>query len=502
MDRVKELWRRFQRTRLWHAWKRYGDARGNLLAGGVTYFAFFSVFPAVALAFTIFGVLLQDNPQWLEQIKDYLNDTLPGFIKDGDNGGLIPLETPSGNTLTVTGLIGLAGLLWAGLGWLGALRDGIRAIFGAEGAPGNFLMAKLRDLGVLVILGVAIVVSAAVTGVAGAATSWIAEAHRARRAGVAPQPHRVRRRRGARRGRRPRHAAAAVGGRRAVARPGRWRGRRRGRSHPAQGARHDPHRRHDLEPALHLDRPRRGSARLAQLHVARRAARCGVVGELPRARCRCRPHRGPARQAARRARAPRAGQRAAGGRAQPHDTPTGLSRRPPSGRTTGSTSPWARLSVPRSRPGSAWPARSCAASRRGADLRSVPSTVGAARCRASRQSGSGSSPASAHVVGQHAVGRPRRRPRERVGRGRRDPLRVQPELLEHRPGEPEPGGLAAPVACQSPPGRLASTSRTMASARSTVHVGWPQLVVDDGQRCRARPRAAPWSRRSSGRAAP
>jgi membrane protein len=175
MDRLKQLWVDLQRTRLWHAWKRYGDARGNLLAGGVTYFAFFSIFPAVALAFTVFGVLLQDNPHWLDQIKDYLNSTLPGFIKDGDNGGLIPLKTPSGNTLTVTGLIGLAGLLWAGLGWLSALRDGIRAIFGAEGAPGNFLLAKLRDLGVLVILGLAIVLSAAVTGVAGAATSWIAD---------------------------------------------------------------------------------------------------------------------------------------------------------------------------------------------------------------------------------------------------------------------------------------------------------------------------------------
>ena len=86
-------------------------SRGNLLAGGVTYFAFFSIFPAVALAFTIFGVLLQDNQQWLDQIRDYLNDTLPGFIKDGDNEGLIPLEVPTGNTLTVTGLVGLAGLL-------------------------------------------------------------------------------------------------------------------------------------------------------------------------------------------------------------------------------------------------------------------------------------------------------------------------------------------------------------------------------------------------------
>ena len=175
MDRVKDLWARFQGSRLWKAWQRYGDARGNLLAGGVAYFAFFSIFPVVALAFTVFGVLLQDNPQWLGQIKDYLNDTLPGFVKDGDKG-LIPIEAPGGGALTVTGLVGLGGLLYAGLGWLGALRDGIRTVFRAEGAPGNIVLAKLRDLGVLVLLGLAIVVSAAVTGVASALTSFIADA--------------------------------------------------------------------------------------------------------------------------------------------------------------------------------------------------------------------------------------------------------------------------------------------------------------------------------------
>lgn len=175
MDRVKGLWTALQRTRLWHAWKRYGDARGNLLAGGIAYFAFFSIFPVLALAFTVFGVLLQDNQQWMDQIRDYLNETLPGFIKDGDSG-LIPLETPGDTALTVSGLVGLVGLLYAGLGWLGALRDGIRTVFGAEGAPGNAITAKLRDLGVLVLLGLAIVVSAAVTGVASALTGWIAEA--------------------------------------------------------------------------------------------------------------------------------------------------------------------------------------------------------------------------------------------------------------------------------------------------------------------------------------
>lgn len=174
MDAVKKAWSRFQRTEVMRAWRRYSASRGNLLAGGVTYFAFFSIFPAVALAFTIFGALLKGHPEWLDQIRDYLNETLPGFIKEGDEG-LIPLEAPTGNTLSVTGAIGVAGLLWAGLGWLGALRDGIRTIFGAEGEPGNFFTNKLRDLGVLVLLGLAIVVSAAVTGVAGAAASGIAE---------------------------------------------------------------------------------------------------------------------------------------------------------------------------------------------------------------------------------------------------------------------------------------------------------------------------------------
>lgn len=174
MDRVKALWARIQRTPGWRAWQRYGDARGNLLAGGVTYFAFFSIFPAIALAFTIFGLVLQDQPGLLEEIKSYLNEVLPGFIQDGDNG-LIPLEAPQSSTLSVTGAVGFLGLLWAGLGWLGALRDGIRAIFGVKGEPGNVVTNKLRDLGVLALLGLAIAVSATVTGVAGAAASWLAD---------------------------------------------------------------------------------------------------------------------------------------------------------------------------------------------------------------------------------------------------------------------------------------------------------------------------------------
>ena len=79
VDTGKGLLARAQRTRPWRAWTRYGDARGNVLAGGISYFAFFSIFPAVALAFTVFGFVLQNRPDLLQAISDGLAAVPPGL---------------------------------------------------------------------------------------------------------------------------------------------------------------------------------------------------------------------------------------------------------------------------------------------------------------------------------------------------------------------------------------------------------------------------------------
>lgn len=177
MQTLKAWWARLQATHAWQAWKRYGDARGNVLAGGVGYFAFFSIFPAVALAFTIGGIVLRGRPELLTEVRQYVDQTLPGFVKNESTGeGIIPIAIPQKNALTVTGIIGVAGLVLAGLGWLGALRDGIRAVFGVPGEPGNAVMLKLRDLGVMVVLGLGVLVSAAVTIVAGGVAQTVSEA--------------------------------------------------------------------------------------------------------------------------------------------------------------------------------------------------------------------------------------------------------------------------------------------------------------------------------------
>jgi membrane protein len=173
---LKAWWARLQATPAWRAWKRYGDHRGNLIAGGVGYFAFFSVFPAVLLAFTVFGIVLRSQPQLLADTKDSINGLLPGFVKTPSQpNGIINVTVPTGAALSVQGVVSVVGLVLAGTGWLGALRDGIRAIFGVEGSPGNVVLAKLRDLGVLFLLGVGILLSAAVGAVAGTAASWAAD---------------------------------------------------------------------------------------------------------------------------------------------------------------------------------------------------------------------------------------------------------------------------------------------------------------------------------------
>jgi membrane protein len=111
----------------------------------------------------------------LQSITDTLNANLPGFVKDPQHpDGLIPIQAPRAAALTITGVIAFASLVLAGMGWLGAVREGVRAVFGAQGPAGNMVTTKLRDLGVLFTLGLCIALSAVLTSVVGAAAGWIA----------------------------------------------------------------------------------------------------------------------------------------------------------------------------------------------------------------------------------------------------------------------------------------------------------------------------------------
>ena len=173
---MKQLWEKVKALKPYRANQRYNEVRGNLLSSGIAYYAFFSVFPAFAIAAVIFGFVLHGHPELLNSVGDALNRALPGFVKTTSNPeGLITLEAPQLSLLTIGGIVALVSLVLSGIGWIGSFRDGIRASLGAEGSPGNLLTDKLRDLGVFVAFGSAFLLSAVLTSVIGAAADWVAQ---------------------------------------------------------------------------------------------------------------------------------------------------------------------------------------------------------------------------------------------------------------------------------------------------------------------------------------
>jgi membrane protein len=165
---MKSRWARFSRTQVWRAWKRYGDRRGNRLAGATSFFGFLSLFPLVVLAAAVTATLL--GPDQVTQLKDGLRENLPGLGDKIDLDGLIA------NAGTI-GWISGASLLLTGLGWIDSLRASLRSMHELDDQPGNFLRLKLADLGALLGLGLigafATVSSSVLSGLSERIVGWI-----------------------------------------------------------------------------------------------------------------------------------------------------------------------------------------------------------------------------------------------------------------------------------------------------------------------------------------
>jgi membrane protein len=145
--------------------KHFGEHQGSVLAGGVTYFGFLSVFPILALTFSVVGVLSHYYSGVQDWVQKALDQALPGLI--GSNEGQIHITsiTNAGGAAGTAAVLGTLGLLYTGLGYTSALATSLQAMF--ELPPRekrNFVAGKLFDLIALVAMGVTMVLSVALTG--------------------------------------------------------------------------------------------------------------------------------------------------------------------------------------------------------------------------------------------------------------------------------------------------------------------------------------------------
>jgi membrane protein len=142
--------------------EHYGQVNGSALAAAVTYFAFLSFFPILALAFAIFGQVTEVYENAEDTLVDAANSVLPGLV-GGDSG--VPLDTLQSAAPGIFS-VGILLTLYAGLGWLSGMRTALMAIFEEpEREHPSFVIGKLRDVMALLALGSILVTSVAVSGV-------------------------------------------------------------------------------------------------------------------------------------------------------------------------------------------------------------------------------------------------------------------------------------------------------------------------------------------------
>ena len=157
---------RAMRTHAWRAFAHLQDVHWSRLAAAMTFTSFLALFPLLAVVAAVGAATLSDSQ--LDKLENKITQQIPGVADQIDVNGLVA------NAGTI-GLIGAAALLVTGIGWVGSLRDCLRAVWQKDDEEQNPVVAKLVDGGILLGLGAAVMVSLGASGFATAAVNWTAD---------------------------------------------------------------------------------------------------------------------------------------------------------------------------------------------------------------------------------------------------------------------------------------------------------------------------------------
>ncbi|MFF6993641.1 YihY/virulence factor BrkB family protein [Streptomyces sp. NPDC008313] len=154
---------RLMTTHAWRSYERLDRVKWTRLAAAMTFTSFLALFPLLTVAAAVAAATLDESGQ--AKLQEKIAEQVPGISDQLDIGALVD------NAGTV-GLIAGALLLFTGIGWVGSMRECLRAVWELPEDDGNPLVRKLKDGGVLVGLGGAVLVTIAASTLASAMVGW------------------------------------------------------------------------------------------------------------------------------------------------------------------------------------------------------------------------------------------------------------------------------------------------------------------------------------------
>jgi membrane protein len=170
--KIGDLVKRVMESRPVRVFFNFSENRGPILAAGMAYQAIFAIFAALWLVFSVAGLWLAGNPDLLDELFALINQSVPGLIGTGSSSVIDPSKLIDTGALNWSSAIALVGLLVTTLGWLSTTAAAVRGIFGIGQETTFFLLVKLRELGLGLLFGLALVVSAVISIVSTEALRW------------------------------------------------------------------------------------------------------------------------------------------------------------------------------------------------------------------------------------------------------------------------------------------------------------------------------------------
>ncbi|MEV7088900.1 YhjD/YihY/BrkB family envelope integrity protein [Streptomyces sp. NPDC093085] len=157
---------RLMLTHAWRSYERLDRVHWTRLAAAITFISFLALFPLITVAAAIGAALLSQDR--LDRLQNTISQQVPGISQQLDLNALVA------NAGTV-GLVAGALLLFTGIGWIGSMRECLRAVWElADPEDGNPFVLKGKDGLVLLGLGAVVLASLAASGLGSTAVGWSA----------------------------------------------------------------------------------------------------------------------------------------------------------------------------------------------------------------------------------------------------------------------------------------------------------------------------------------
>ncbi len=157
---------RVLRSRPYRVYEHFSDVGANQLAGAATFFGFLALFPLLTAAMAIAISTLSSTH--VQELQKRIEEQVPALSQSLDLDGLV---RNAGTVGLVSGLL----LMLSGLGWVNTTRVSVRTVWRLPIEPGNVVLRKLLDVGVLLGLGLVALFSLAASAFASALTGQVAD---------------------------------------------------------------------------------------------------------------------------------------------------------------------------------------------------------------------------------------------------------------------------------------------------------------------------------------